>query len=986
LALKALVTLIVLAIPALAMGATLPLAVVAAGREARVGLRAATLYGINTAGAVLGTLAVGLVLIQTAGLLGALLCGSALNLLAASMALLAQPGDAAAIGGAPSAPASIAGPAPVEAAWLVPTVAASGGLAGMAYEISYARVLHIMMAGTVETVAAVLAAFLTGIALGSAGYRWWGRRRRMDLNRLGWLLVLSALSALAVTVLFEPLAFLCRDLSGRGGLLPALARFAWAGAVLIAPAALNGAIFPAAIDLAPGHGHGAGRTVGRTLAYNTVGAVAGSLLSGTLLIPMLGTTATLYLVTIAVLLVALGCGYLAHRRQLALAVVVSLLLVGTLWPGVDLARLAHLRGVATASYRATQAALDAAMRTVIYAAEGATGVVVLSEPKPGTWTLTLDGLPQASRALASPRFGRESVLLGTIPAALARGEQRALVIGLGGGVTLEALRAVGLEQIDVVELEPRVVEALRRLPDGSAELLELPGATLALADGREFLQRQLARGAAGRYDVIASQPAHWWIAGVGNLATLEFYRLVFASLAEGGVYCQWINGSRMTEPVIRGVVGSMQQVFDETLVFAVGHGGLYFLVGARAPLQPVREVVARRLTRPAVLALAADSPRDLDDLAAMVVLSGRVPAGAPLPRNRDRDALVESQLAAASTGDELDLAALRPPLLERLGPPAAMLPPTEIARRQLRLETAERRLNTPGGVPRLLADGLDGLLPFGPLSPGLARLAVTAAQPALDGCWRRYLQARLQLLDGPLAAGRAALAQACPQPPGHPAAQRAARLVALLDRDSGRCQSGLDALLASDTSTTLGHYLAGLLRQCLGQDPASDYRAALADWHELPLPGTALQWAVANREPIAAALLERARADDVIDAAALQAGLAADVARPDQGDLARRARLLARLLDQRALLLRTRARRLEQAGDLERAEVQYARWHASMPTDPAATLAYVGFLERSGRGAEAERVRRQFVASARDVDEARRILQVAGSRLPSSSD
>lgn len=935
LALKALLTLAILIAPALAMGATLPLAAAAVDRQQRAGLSAASLYSANTFGAVAGTLLVGLVLIASVGMLGALIAGAALDLTAALLAVVAdrklhRAQAPLALRADPTAPpALVAGP------WLIPVVAGIGGLAGMAYEVAYTRVLHVVMASTVETVAVVLAAFLSGIALGAAGYRAWGRRWRMDLSRLSWLLVLSALGALVVTLAFEPLAYQCRALASRGGLWSALQRFGWAAAVLLPPAALNGAIFPAVVDLSAERM--AGRAVGRMLGFNTVGSVIGSLLAGTLLIPRVGTTATLYLVTALVLVAALVCGYLAQRRTLAALVLASFVGIGALWPGVDLARIAQLRNTAAGSYAATRAALDTSMRAAVYTAEGATGVVMLSEEPAGTWIMRLDGLTQAIRTQTAPRFGLESVLLATIPAALARGDQHALVIGLGGGVTVEALQAIGTARIDVVELEPRVVEAYRRLPGDASRALDQPGVTLTIVDGREFLQRP--RPANG-YDVIASQPSHWWIAGVGNLATLEFYQLVHAALADGGVFCQWINGARMTEQAIRGVVGAMQQVFAETLVIAVGSGGLYYLVGVRGALQPDRALVAQRLAQPAVQALAADSPRDLDDLAALIVHSGRVPSGAPRPPNRDRDALVESSLAAAGAADELDLAALAPPLLDRPGPPPALLPTAALAEQAFWLEAAERRFNTPAGVPLLIADGLDGLLPFGPVAPALAQLAVAAARPHLDDCWQRYLDARLQLVRGRLIASRDALAQVCPGQTTHPAAQRGARFAALLDRDIGRCQSGLELLLEADASAPLDRYLIGLLRLCLGQDPAADLRAALVGWRESALPGVAMQWAAARGEAIPDSLLARASARSVIDVAALQASLAAELqaGRPASAATGERAHRLAQLLEQRVVLLVNRVRRLEQAGDVERAAAQQVRLQAllhELPPSPA---------------------------------------------------
>src|SRR5689334_1937480 len=87
-AVRALTALVVLAVPATAMGATLPLLVATVqGRGGRFGSTLGRLYGWNTLGAVAGVLAAELLLIPRLGVLGTAWMAGALNLAAAGIAL-----------------------------------------------------------------------------------------------------------------------------------------------------------------------------------------------------------------------------------------------------------------------------------------------------------------------------------------------------------------------------------------------------------------------------------------------------------------------------------------------------------------------------------------------------------------------------------------------------------------------------------------------------------------------------------------------------------------------------------------------------------------------------------------------------------------------------------------------------------------------------------------------------------------------------------
>ena len=106
--------------------------------------------------------------------------------------------------------------------------------------------------------------------------------------------------------------------------------------------------------------------------------------------------------------------------------------------------------------------------TQTFVAEGRSSIVTVYE-RPGSRLLRTNGLPEAGFQYSPPYFMLSSVLLGVMPYLFAEAPERALVIGLGGGNTLRALVDTPLPAIEVVELEPRVVEAQADAPSRTRE-------------------------------------------------------------------------------------------------------------------------------------------------------------------------------------------------------------------------------------------------------------------------------------------------------------------------------------------------------------------------------------------------------------------------------------------------------------------------------------------------------------------------------------
>ena len=111
-----------------------------------------------------------------------------------------------------------------------------------------------------------------------------------------------------------------------------------------------------------------------------------------------------------------------------------------------------------------------------------------------------------------------------------------------------------LRSIHVVELEEVVVEAVRAV--NSARVLEDPRLELEYNDARNTLlvgER--------RYDIIASQPSHPWLSGVGNVFTRRFFEIVHSRLEDGGIYPQWVNLFNMDSSTLKSILRAYFDVF-----------------------------------------------------------------------------------------------------------------------------------------------------------------------------------------------------------------------------------------------------------------------------------------------------------------------------------------------------------------------------------------------------------------------------------------
>src|SRR5205085_1830320 len=291
-----------------------------------------------------------------------------------------------------------------------------------------------------------------GIGLGGTAYAFWGGQRRA--TPLGFALTCSLeAAALALPyVLGDRLAVHAIYLRGLGtlGFHGYVLGWTLIALVVIFPAAvIAGVQFPLLISLLGQGRDDVGSHVGLAYAWNTAGAIAGSLAGGFGLLPLLTAPGTWKLVVVLLAVTAIVLRNVVPSAIAVAAVVTMFVALGptAVWrhSGIGAGRapwmntVNHLRDW-EGEFR----------RQLVWELDGRESSVALVDPN--DFAFVVNGKTDGS---ARGDAGTQ-VMAGMVGAAIHRDPRSALVIGLGTGSTAGWLGAVpSIERAEVVEPEPR---------------------------------------------------------------------------------------------------------------------------------------------------------------------------------------------------------------------------------------------------------------------------------------------------------------------------------------------------------------------------------------------------------------------------------------------------------------------------------------------------------------------------------------------------
>lgn len=171
------------------------------------------------------------------------------------------------------------------------------GATGLIYEILWARMLGLVFGATTLAVSTVLAAFMGGLALGSAFAGRLATRIKRPVLAYGVIEIGIALYALAVPFLFsriDDIYALIWQQFHPGPFVISVWRFSLSCLVMLIPTTLMGATLPV-LSSAVVRSHGFTSTsITRLYTRNLFGALWGTIAAGFFLLPGFGVRATLY--------------------------------------------------------------------------------------------------------------------------------------------------------------------------------------------------------------------------------------------------------------------------------------------------------------------------------------------------------------------------------------------------------------------------------------------------------------------------------------------------------------------------------------------------------------------------------------------------------------------------------------------------------------------------------------------------------------------
>ena len=498
-------------------------------------------------------------------------------------------------------------PEPIAPGWVY-AAAAMVGFAFFLMELVWYRMLGPILAGTTYTFGLILAVALLGIGIGGAFYAPIFCFARPSVRMFALSCGLEAALVALPFALGDRLAMLAARYHEAS---QSFGQSVWgwavvAGIVVLPAAVVSGVQFPLLIALLGRGDKDVGRQVGLAFAWNTVGAILGSLAGGFGALPLLtapGTWIAVVLLLAALALAATVWSLRTEGKTFALAAPVAagalaMLLVTAPGPtavwrhsGIGAGRFALPQGDANV----LRDWMNAKRRHVVWEAEGTEASIALVADNGLSFFINgkNDGnaIDDAGTQLVS----------GVFAAMLHPDPKTALIVGLGTGETPGWLAEVpSIERVDVVELEPAVDQMARLCEGVNHRALDHPKVQMIYNDAREVLLT-----IPNRYDLIFSEPSNPWRAGIANLFTQEFYNSCRDRLADGGLFIQWVQGYEIDGQTVRTIFATLDSVFEHVEVWQSKPEDM-LLVCSRQPIEhDVRRLQERIVEEPYRSALLA---------------------------------------------------------------------------------------------------------------------------------------------------------------------------------------------------------------------------------------------------------------------------------------------------------------------------------------------------------------------------------------------
>jgi spermidine synthase len=576
----------------------------------------AMLYFTNSIGAAIGVLASGFLMIRAFGLPGTIVTAGLLNIALAITVWVLVRLD----------PSPETEPLPVrrveggakDVSKLFLLAAFITGAASFIYEISWIRMLSLVLGATTHSFELMLSAFITGLAFGGLWIK-----RKIDsvadpVRFSGFVqLIMGAFALLTIPVYvmtFDWMVWLRTVLQDSDTAFAAysVASHAIALAVMLPTTFMAGMTLPLFTFVLLKSGGGEA-SIGRIYASNTVGAIIGVLFAVHIGLPFLGLK---HLIVFGALLdIALGLLLLLKYAdvkwrsfRIAAASGVGLVVCGSIIvaAGFDESLLAS--GV----YRNKQTSA-AANDNIEFYRDGKTASVVFRTTPGGLGVLATNGKPDASIQLTAGRPASldeaTMTVAAALPMAFAPNAKRIANIGLGSGLTAHVILGNdAVEVLDTIEIEVEMVNASRNFGAAVQRVYDDPRSHIHIEDAKTYFSLNNSV-----YDIIIAEPSNPWVSGVSSLFSSEFYATAINHLADDGLFVQWIQMYEFSDDLAVSILKALSTSFEDYRIFLSNSSDVILVAKKRGQLgSPDWDLILRGEVGRSLARVGISTASDLD--------------------------------------------------------------------------------------------------------------------------------------------------------------------------------------------------------------------------------------------------------------------------------------------------------------------------------------------------------------------------------------
>ncbi len=451
------------------------------------------------------------------------------------------------------------------------------GLTALVYEIIWIRPLSLVFGTTTYAVSIIIAAFLSGLALGSWIAGRFSDKVENPLKIYGFIEIGIGLYGLMLISLFSALPGIYLGLYQSTfpnlGVFYVL-QFILAFVIILIPTTLMGATLPMIMKSYSRKFSDLGKDIGKIYSVNNIGAVLGTLAAGFVLMPLLGIQASITIV--AILNIGIGIIVLVASKSKNTKKILGIVIIVVIASSFSVYDF-KLMQFGLPYYTNTEITMEfvnsfVESQEVLFHKESMYSSVSVVSFDDGSKIMKISGKNQCSN---SPSVVEGMNRLGYIGYDLYKHNfndepSNALNIGLGCGYTSKWLG----ENVDTttIEIDPVIIDASKLFVEDIKH-------DLVTDDARNWLTRNTEK-----FDLISLQPSDpftgWY------LYTSEFFLLLDNNLTKNGIVVIWVPVFEMTENDFHVLFNTFNSIFPYVHIYQQEEGSAQLMfIGSQNELE-----------------------------------------------------------------------------------------------------------------------------------------------------------------------------------------------------------------------------------------------------------------------------------------------------------------------------------------------------------------------------------------------------------------